>query len=340
MTNASFCLLWAFPPRGSAVRLKSRLRRYSASGASAAARDSAGLALAPRLVVLLRAVAFFGMCAPGSSSFRILSPRSQPRRGPAMPHRAGDRLIGQLLPGIGRSQQQATPTHVSPSHKVAGKAEALSQEVEQHVHVLTTGDAAQQNDVDIRELLEVREITLERKTVGGVIRGDVHRTERAEVAGSDRGIGRNQSAVGGDDLDSGIAYRRPGELTSVGGLAAKVEAAEKAERLAQGDPASRAKPLRQREAGAFAEENCGPLPAAMGWREQEDPTSGHGSSTGLPHTIPVAHPIVGPATLCPCRRSQQADQDSLKRLGGERLLQERQLGIGCNQLGDFSHRIG
>src|SRR3954449_11659062 len=63
MTNASFCLLWAFPPRGSAVRLKSRLRRYSASGASAAARDSAGLALAPRLAVLLRAVAFFGMCA-------------------------------------------------------------------------------------------------------------------------------------------------------------------------------------------------------------------------------------------------------------------------------------
>src|SRR3954454_2986597 len=129
MTNASFCLLWAFPPRGSAVRLKSRLRRYSASGASAGPRASAGLDLAPRLAVLLRAAAFFGMCAPGSSSFRILSPGSQARRPAAMPHRAGDRLIGQLLAGIGRSQQQATATHVSPSYKVAGKAKALPQEV-------------------------------------------------------------------------------------------------------------------------------------------------------------------------------------------------------------------
>src|SRR4051794_2745089 len=104
-----------------------------------------------------------------------------------MPHRAGYRLIGQLLPGIRRSQQQATATHVSPSYKVAGKAKALPQEVEQYVHVFVTGDAAKQNDVDIGELLEVREITFERETVGGMVRGDVYRAESAEVAGADRG---------------------------------------------------------------------------------------------------------------------------------------------------------
>src|SRR3954468_4509744 len=181
-----------------------------------------------------------------------------------MPHCAGNRLIGQLLPGIGRSQQEATTTHISPSNEVAGKAEPLPQKVEQHVYVLVTGDAAKQNDVDIGELLEVREITLEREPVGGMVRGDVHRAEGAEVAGSDRGVGGNQTPVGGDDLDARIARRRPGESTRVGSLAAEVEAAEKAERLAQGYPASRAKALRQREAGALVVENCGSVPAPGG----------------------------------------------------------------------------
>ena len=61
MTNASFCLLAAPPPGGSAVRVKSRFRRYSASCDSAFAAGLAGVDALFELVRLRVAVDFLGI---------------------------------------------------------------------------------------------------------------------------------------------------------------------------------------------------------------------------------------------------------------------------------------
>src|SRR3954453_20633966 len=61
MTKASFCLLAALPPGGSAVRVKSRFRRYSASCDSAGAADLAGADAFFELARLLAAAFLLGI---------------------------------------------------------------------------------------------------------------------------------------------------------------------------------------------------------------------------------------------------------------------------------------
>src|SRR5215208_4757777 len=61
MTNASFCLGRPDPPAGSAVRVKSRLRRYSASWDSAVVAGLAGVAALFELVRFFVGLDFLGM---------------------------------------------------------------------------------------------------------------------------------------------------------------------------------------------------------------------------------------------------------------------------------------
>ena len=59
--EGQLCLLASLPPRGSAVRVKSRFRRYSASCDSAFAADLAGVDAFFELVRLPLAVGFLGI---------------------------------------------------------------------------------------------------------------------------------------------------------------------------------------------------------------------------------------------------------------------------------------
>ena len=61
MTKASFCLLGALPPRGSAVRVKSRFFQYSVSCDSAVAADFGREAAYFELARLAVWVVFFGI---------------------------------------------------------------------------------------------------------------------------------------------------------------------------------------------------------------------------------------------------------------------------------------
>src|SRR5215204_3071654 len=61
MTKASFCLLGTLPPGGSAVRVKSRFRRYSANCESAFGRDLIGVDFFFVLVRLLVAADFLSI---------------------------------------------------------------------------------------------------------------------------------------------------------------------------------------------------------------------------------------------------------------------------------------
>src|SRR5215217_3071834 len=61
MTKATFCLLGTSPPCGSAVRVKSRFRRYSANCELAFAADLTGVDAFFELVPLLAAADFLGI---------------------------------------------------------------------------------------------------------------------------------------------------------------------------------------------------------------------------------------------------------------------------------------
>src|SRR5688572_7733335 len=76
--------------------------------------------------------------------------RRQPRWPRTMAHGALHRDVWQLLPAADASQQQAAAAHVAPANEIAGKQQAIAEDLQKHVDVLGRRDTAEQDDVALR----------------------------------------------------------------------------------------------------------------------------------------------------------------------------------------------
>src|SRR5215207_2477281 len=98
---------------------------------------------------------------------------------------------------------------------------------------------------------------------------DVAGGEPAKLLGRNRDVGRQEAAVGGDDLHAEHA-RRPGEAPGVFELSAEVETAQECERLVETDRSPLPESLGQGKPPAAAQEQLGTLAATVCGRQQED----------------------------------------------------------------------
>ena len=50
------------------------------------------------------------------------------------------------------TQEESATAHVAASHECDGKAQTLAEDIEQHVHILWRGDAAEQHDLAFAQI--------------------------------------------------------------------------------------------------------------------------------------------------------------------------------------------
>jgi hypothetical protein len=128
-------------------------------------------------------------------------------------------------------------------------------------------------------------------------------------------------------------------VVCVSQFTAEIESTEEAERFTQRDAWGGAKLDGQREGGLLPEEQFGALSPTVCGREEEDSERLHNASTRLPRTIPIGNPVVNAAATRPCMGPEQGGEHLVQLLGGERLGQERQLGIPVEQIRDVLYRV-
>lgn len=179
-------------------------------------------------------------------------------------------------------QQEAAPAHVTTSDEVDRKAEVLAEDPEQDVDVLRGGDAAEQDNRDIADRLMQRLRTLlEREAIQLVCRVDLRGRKGPDRLGGDTGVRTAESGVRRDDVDTGAdqfgsVAGHLGESPRIGELAAKVEAADEGEQVAERHAAWRPQPLGHVEARLRRKRLLRAAPAAIGGRQQEDAPGARG----------------------------------------------------------------
>ena len=109
----------------------------------------------------------------------------------------------------------------------------------------------------------------ERFPIAGIVRADVYARETPEPLQVDGDLRQLQAIRRRDHIDSGQAGGRTGKRVRVAQLAAKVEAAEEREDLAEGRARTMHTP-REVEAGPRIQHEGGALATTVGGREQED----------------------------------------------------------------------
>src|SRR5262245_11324518 len=117
---------------------------------------------------------------------------------PAFSGGAKHRFILELGPLPGGLKKKRPAAHVSPSHEISREEQPLAQRLQQDVHVLAGGDAAEEHNLDPFQITQQGDVTLQRPAVTRVVDLDVHLSEPFELRNRDARVGGKQSAVCGD----------------------------------------------------------------------------------------------------------------------------------------------
>src|SRR6185503_1202909 len=154
----------------------------------------------------------------------------------------------------------------------------LAQRGQQRLDVLPGRDAPEQHDLAAGSDPpgELTGVAVEWLAIARIVTRDIDGREAPEPRQIDRLVGRAQAVGRRDDEHPGAAVRCGRERARVGQLAAKVEAAQEREDLAEWS-ARDADALGEVERRALAQHHLGAQPATVGGREQEDPA----------HLVPV-----------------------------------------------------
>src|SRR5262249_2761355 len=181
-----------------------------------------------------------------------------------MPDCAADRTVRELGSRTRRAKEQPAPAHVPAAHEVDRKEQPVLEDVEQQVHVLVAGDAAQEHDLDTREpRREGARVPLQGPTIAAVVEVDPDLCPGIEVARPDAPLRLDQARAWGDD---------PGgtEAPRVGELPAKVEATGEGEDVPERCARQGPQLEREREPCRAPAEHHHPYAVAARGREQED----------------------------------------------------------------------
>jgi hypothetical protein len=155
-------------------------------------------------------------------------------------NRSGERHVRQLEACRDTAQHQAAAAHVATSDEVHGKHQSLAEDWHQQIDILARCNAAKEHDFAVRTdgFPQRPRGLFERSSVGLVPQIDVAEREGTKRIDGDWRIGRPQSGVRRDDEHTACGdrigwIRRTRESTCIRELAAKVQAADKAEDLSE-----------------------------------------------------------------------------------------------------------
>ena len=153
----------------------------------------------------------------------------------AVPARALDGGVRQLLAGAGAAEQHGAPAHVAAAHEVGREQQVVAEHARQRLDVFVAGHAAQQHEagggaVGALEGHRVLDQRLGEAAVAGVD-GDLG--PGPQPVEGERLVQEAQAFAGADDQAAGQPGRRAAEALGVGHLAPEIEAADEAEERAQ-----------------------------------------------------------------------------------------------------------
>src|SRR5205814_950273 len=107
---------------------------------------------------------------------------------------------------LGASQHQSASAHVATTDELDGKMQPLVENLEKNVHIFSSGNAAEQDDLRIRMPLElageVRGAEQQRRAIAFILRIDRACRHRAKLFAGDVSVGRQQPAVRRDDVSA------------------------------------------------------------------------------------------------------------------------------------------
>jgi len=180
-----------------------------------------------------------------------------------MTGRARNRLILQLPLRAHVAKEEPTATHVAASHEVDGEQHAFAEHRDERVSVLSGRDAAEQDHLipGAERGGKLLDIAIERHAVPRAAAGNVDLGESYQVAMPHEGLGNDETAIGGDHVCWRLAVGTRPERPRVRQFATEVQAAEKAEYLANRGARGADSP-REIELGAAIEQQACTLSVA------------------------------------------------------------------------------
>jgi hypothetical protein len=103
---------------------------------------------------------------------------------PARADAGGQQLVVELDPAGGAAQHQAAAAHVTAADERRRISEAIAKDRQQHIHILTARDAAEQHHLRLlaEPFGERLGITLERRSILGVLEADIAHREFPQQA--------------------------------------------------------------------------------------------------------------------------------------------------------------
>ena len=192
-------------------------------------------------------------------------------------HGAGDGRVLKFLAAGRAAQHQATATHVTAAHEGRWKQQPLAKDRQQHLDVLSRGNAPEQHDVAVgpQAGAESTRTLLERAAVAWVCEIDWLSREGLDRLARHCDIGRTQTGIRRDDenpaRDEQVrGIRRLTEPSRVRQLPAKVETAYEGKHVAERSSLRGAQLHGQRELSGIGHDTPCPHPSAIGGRQEED----------------------------------------------------------------------
>src|SRR3954469_24988883 len=163
-----------------------------------------------------------------------VSPWREFRRALSVNDRAGDGDVRKFLPIRSTAQHQSATTHVAATDKVRRKSQSLAKICQQGVDILAGGDAPEKDDLAVNWQIarQMSRVPFDGYPIAWIVLVNVHGGKFAKVIQTDSRPGVNEAARRRDHEHAGQPARRPRERIRIGNLAAKVEAAEKSEDIA------------------------------------------------------------------------------------------------------------
>src|SRR5215207_1304514 len=194
-----------------------------------------------------------------------------------------------------RLKKERAAAHVTAAHELCRKEQAVAEGFKQDVHVFSRRYAAEEHYLGIAQTAQLGHIPCERDMVAGLVSADVHRPELTQILDPHLDARRHEPTIGGNHVHPRVPAGRAGESIRICEFAAKVQAAEEAEGLTQGNARGGTQPKGERKRGAVVEQQLRPLSTTVGRGKEEDSIRSHDTSGRLPRAIAVRQPVVGSA---------------------------------------------
>lgn len=157
-----------------------------------------------------------------------------------MSHGAGNRHVFQLGSQFDTAQHQPSAAHVAAADECGREQEPIAEDWQQQIDVLSGSDAAKQDNTAIRTDRGGHGLcsSFERLPVAWILQIDDATGKPPERLQCDAGVWRPQPGIGRDDQYSAARKRvrriaGRGKAARVRELSSKVQAADKAERVAE-----------------------------------------------------------------------------------------------------------